>query len=93
MGIKCTDLKKEFLLTTFAAFRITRMREKAADRHLLVRMIREIEVSGVWFQAPLISVRSLIIRYVNAFYGDTSPFLNSLKDTDKGKRQSIFLPY
>lgn len=43
-GIESADVKDEFVFYSFAAFRTTKMQGKAADCHMLLRMIRKIEV-------------------------------------------------
>lgn len=42
--IESGDLKDEFLLSVFTAFPVALMQGKAADRHVLPRLNREIEV-------------------------------------------------
>ena len=49
VGIKGADLKNIFLLQGFPAFRTSLMLGKAADCHMLLRMIGEIKVSPDWF--------------------------------------------
>ena len=44
LRIESADVKDEFVFYSFAAFRTTKMQGKAADCHMLLRMIREIEV-------------------------------------------------
>lgn len=44
LGIESADVKDEFVFYSFAAFRTTKMQEKAADCHMLLRMIRKIKV-------------------------------------------------
>ena len=44
LGIESADVKDEFVFYSFAAFRTTKMQGKAADCHMLLRMIRKIEV-------------------------------------------------
>ena len=48
-GIESADVKDEFVFYSFAAFRTTKMQGKAADCHMLLRMIRKIEVLGAIF--------------------------------------------
>ena len=43
--VKSADLKNEFLFKSFAAFRASLKLGKAADCHMLLRMIGEIKVS------------------------------------------------
>ena len=50
MGIKCADLKMNFCSRfLYTAFCVNLVEGKATDRHVLARMIREIEMSGDWF--------------------------------------------
>ena len=53
-GIKNTDLEDKFLFLCFAAFRTTKMQGKAANCHILFRMIREMKVSNDWFGCVLV---------------------------------------
>ena len=52
--IKNADLKVKFLFYSFAAFRTAHMQGKAANCHMLLRMIREIKVSSDWFRCVLV---------------------------------------
>ena len=45
MRIKSADLKNKFLFLSFAAFRASLVYGKAADCHMLLRIIGEIKVS------------------------------------------------
>ena len=48
-----------FLFYVFAGFSFTYMERKATNRHVCLRMVREVEMSHDWF-------RSVFIVYLNA---------------------------
>ena len=64
--IKSTDLKNKFLFLSFAAFCATLMKGKAADYHMLVRMIREIKVPRDRFRCVLV-----VFLYVTKVFSES----------------------
>ena len=51
MRIRSAGLKDKFLFKSFAAFCASLMLGEAADCHMLLRMIRQIKVSGDRFRS------------------------------------------
>ena len=53
-GTKGASLEDNFLFYVFAAFSITKMERKATNRHVFLRMVREVEMSRDWFRSVFI---------------------------------------
>ena len=66
MGIESADLEDKFLFESLAAFRTAQMLGKAANCHMLLRVIREIKVSSGWFGCVLV-----IFFYVAKVFPET----------------------
>ena len=49
VGIKSADLEDKFLFEGYAAYRTANVKRKAANCHMLLRMISKVKLSSNWF--------------------------------------------